>query len=84
MSFNPWAMLRNARYALPGYVGKVLPGPDAKATARKCDRLHRQGLAATVGYFQGANSTPTAIAAANAAVSRQLAVGWCSMALLRC
>ena len=73
MSFNPWAMLRNARYALPGYVGKVLPGPDAKAAARKCDRLHRQGLAATVGYFQAGNSSPADIAAANAAISGHLA-----------
>lgn len=73
MTFAPWAMLRSARYALPAYIGKVLHGPDAKAAARKCERLHRSGVAATVGYFQATNGTPSDIAAANAVVSRRLA-----------
>lgn len=65
-------LLRDARYALPRHVEKVMRGPGPYAVARRCDRLHRKGLAATVGYFQAANDTPEDIAAANRAVSALL------------
>lgn len=70
---SPWAALRNARYALPRLLERRLPGPDARAAVRRCERLHRQGLAATVGYFQAEDELPAAIVAANRAVVSLLA-----------
>lgn len=62
---SPWAALRNARYALPRLLEHRLPGPDARAAARRCARLQRHGLAATIGYFQADDEAPAAILAAN-------------------
>jgi proline dehydrogenase len=70
---GPWAALRNARYALPRLVERVLPGPGPRAAARRCRALNRRGLAATVGYFQARDSRPEDIAAANVAVAQLLA-----------
>jgi proline dehydrogenase len=70
---GPWAALRNFRYALPGVVGRVLPGPGAAATARRCAGLDRKGLATTVGYFDIPGARPENIVAANLDVARQLA-----------
>jgi proline dehydrogenase len=70
---GPWALLRNVRYALPGYVGRVLPGPGAAATASRCAGLERRGLAATIGYFDIPGARPEDIVAANVAIARQLA-----------
>lgn len=68
-----WAALRKARYALPGLVERILPGPGPRAAVRRCRALDRGGLAATLGYFQASRSGPEAIVAANVAVARLLA-----------
>ena len=69
---GPWATLRNARYALPGKVERVVPGPGPAATARICQRLHRKGLATTVGYFQSSDAPAETIVAANRAIAAVL------------
>jgi proline dehydrogenase len=70
---SPWALLRAARYALPHLVERVLPGPGPRAAARRCHRLDRAGLSATLGYFQSADAKPDDIVAANAALAGLLA-----------
>jgi len=72
---GPRAALRNARYALPNLVERVLPGPGADAAARRCRALNRRGLAATLGYFQARNSRPDEIVAAYRAAAGLLADG---------
>ena len=70
---GPGAALRTARYALPHLVERLLPGPGARAAARRCRALNRRGLAATLGYFQARDSRPDEIVAANRAAVRLLA-----------
>lgn len=70
---SPWAALRNARYALPNLVERIVPGPGPRAAARRCRKLDRAGLAATLGYFQSARARPEDIVAANIAAARLLA-----------
>lgn len=70
---SPWAALRNARYALPHLVERIVPGPGPGAAARRCRNLDRAGLAATVGYFQAAKARPGDIVAANLAAAARLA-----------
>ena len=70
---DPWGRLRNARYALPHFVGRVVRGPDPADALRICNRLRRDGLAATVGYFQSDHARPEEIVAANASVASLLA-----------
>jgi proline dehydrogenase len=60
-----WARLRDARYALPGWVERHIAGPDAQAAARIAARLEQRGVAATLGYFQANAATPETIEAAN-------------------
>ena len=67
-----WRLLRDARYALPHWVGRTVPAPDARAAARLCERLHRRGLAVAVGYFEGASARPEDIVAAYGAVAARL------------
>jgi proline dehydrogenase len=69
------AALSNARYALPGYIERVVRGPGPLAAARRCRALNRGGLAATVGYFQAGDARPEDIVAANRAVAGLLAGG---------
>lgn len=68
-----WAALRAARYALPNAVERLVPGPGARSAARRCRKLDRDGLAATLGYFQSRASKPEEIVAANVAVAGLLA-----------
>ena len=70
---GPWAALRKARHALPGYVERVLPGPGPAVAVRRCGSLNSTGFAATLGYFQAGDAGPEEIAAANLAVTRLLA-----------
>jgi proline dehydrogenase len=70
---GPWTALRKARYALPYYVERLVPGPGAGFAARRCRKLNRNGLAATLGYFQSGDSRPDEIVAANLAVAELLA-----------
>ena len=70
-----WAALRNARYALPHHLERILPGPGPGAAARRCSALDRAGLASTIGYFQASDARPETIVAANAGVARLLAGG---------
>lgn len=67
------AALRNARYALPHHLERILPGPGPGAAARRCSALDRAGLASTIGYFQASDARPETIVAANAGVARLLA-----------
>ncbi len=68
MRTDLWALLREARYALPRQVEKLAAGPGADAAARICGRLHRAGLAATVGHFPADGDTPEAVVAVNLAM----------------
>ncbi|MEA3066152.1 MAG: proline dehydrogenase [Sphingomonadales bacterium] len=68
-----WAALRKLRYALPRCVERALPGPGPRSAFRHCRALDRNGLAATIGYFQSADARPDQIVAANAAVAGLLA-----------
>lgn len=70
---SPWAALRNARYALPDLVERLVPGPGPRSAARRCRKLNRGGLAATSGYFQAGRARPRDIVAANVAVAGLLA-----------
>jgi proline dehydrogenase len=70
---RPRAALRAARYALPHLVERVVPGPGPGAAARRCRKLGRAGLAATLGYFQSGEAGPEEIVAANLAVAALLA-----------
>jgi proline dehydrogenase len=66
---GPRAVLRDARYALPRAIGRVVAGPGPAAAARRCLGLNRHGLGATVGYFQADAGGPEEILAANLAVA---------------
>ncbi|PQM28510.1 proline dehydrogenase [Sphingopyxis lindanitolerans] len=70
-----WNWLRERRYALPHALGNMLPAPGPADAAALCDRLRRQGIAATVGYFQGDRDTPDTIVQSYRAL---LATGACS------
>jgi proline dehydrogenase len=70
-----WAALREARYALPRHLERLLPGPGPTATVRRSDRLSRRGFASTVGYFQASDTPPEQIVAATADIAGQLAAG---------
>ncbi|MEA3008924.1 MAG: proline dehydrogenase [Sphingomonadales bacterium] len=75
-----WALLREARYALPYQLERFVHGPGARAAARRCARLERAGFESTVGYFQARDARPEAIVAGNLEVARRLAargVGAC-------
>ena len=63
MSLALRARLRDARYALPQLIERVVPGEAAREAARNCARLARQGVATTVGYF-GASEAGAGVAAA--------------------
>lgn len=67
-----WSLLRDARYALPHRLGRLLPAPDAHAAVRLCAWLHRQGLATTLGYFEAPSASPEEIVAAYEAVAARL------------
>ncbi|MFM5924487.1 MAG: proline dehydrogenase [Novosphingobium sp.] len=51
MSGALWARLRDARYALPGKAGRLLPAPGVQSADRFIEGLARHGIAATPGYF---------------------------------
>jgi proline dehydrogenase len=70
---GPWAALRRGRYALPGLIERVFPGPGPRAAARRCRTLNGKGLGATLGYFQAGGSRPEEIVAANVAAAGLLA-----------
>ena len=68
-----YARLRDARYALPGWIERSFRGPDPASAARLCGRAQRKGLAATVGYFQAEQARPGEIVDAYVAVAARLA-----------
>ncbi len=70
---GPRAALRDLRYAAPLYLERVASGPGAAAAARRCRRLARDGLAATIGYFQSSRAGPDEIVASHRAVAALLA-----------
>ncbi len=61
--------LRDLRYALPGAIGRLLPELGPRSAVRICKRLHDQGLAVTLGYFQADRASPGEIAEANLAAA---------------
>lgn len=67
------AALRDARYALPGRLGRLLPAPDARSVARLARRLERRGIGVTTGYIPGPDAEPAAVAAKNIAAIALLA-----------
>ncbi|QCI93435.1 proline dehydrogenase [Novosphingobium sp. EMRT-2] len=67
------AALRDARYALPGRLGRLLPAPDAQSVARLARRLEQRGIWVTTGYIPGPDAEPAAVAAKNIAVIALLA-----------
>lgn len=72
MKHRLWAVLRDARYALPGVIEKHVVGPDAAAANRICERLLRNRQAATVGYFQAAGISADDIVGANLSFAARL------------
>jgi proline dehydrogenase len=56
---RPKARLRAARYALPGWIERHIPGQDALAAARSLARLR---MPVSAGYFQAASATPAEVA----------------------
>jgi len=58
MKLDPRGMLRDARYALPGMVERMVPGPGPQQAARLCRRLGNAGLRVTAGFFQGDGNMP--------------------------
>lgn len=70
---GPRAVLRSARYAAPRQIERILAGPGPESAARRCRALGRDGLAATVGYFQSSRARPEEIVAAYRAVAGMLA-----------
>ena len=70
---GPRAALGKARHALPDCVERLAEGPGPRSAARRCRLLARDGLAATVGYFQSSRAGPEDVLAANRAVAGLLA-----------
>lgn len=69
---GPRAVLRAARYSLPRLVERVIPGPGPGAAARRCRKLNRAGLGATLGYFQCHSAQAEDIVAANLAAAARV------------
>lgn len=69
MSSRAWALLRDARYALPGRIGAMMPQPDPARLARA---MARRGLNVTFGYFAGDDSPAHTIVAAHARLAEAL------------
>lgn len=67
-----WSSLRDARYAMPGVLGRWLRQPDAAWAARRMARLQEQGLTASFGYFHHADAAPDSVLAANLALAQAL------------
>lgn len=65
--------LRRLRYALPGVIERRVSGPGPADVVERCQRLHRRGHAAAIGYFQAGDADPATIVAAYTAVARLLA-----------
>jgi hypothetical protein len=55
---RPRARLRAARYAVPSWIERHVPGQDALAAARSLARFR---LPVSAGYFQGASATPAEV-----------------------
>lgn len=70
MSRALWSRLRDARYALPGRVGALLPLPDP---GRLAGMTMRGGMAMTFGHFAGDDAPPGTIVAAHARLVEALA-----------
>lgn len=73
MSEGLWGQLRRLRYALPARLGSILPAPGHEEALRLCAGLYRQGLKATLGYFQADDAPPETIVAAYRTVAARAA-----------
>lgn len=67
------AAVRDARYALPRHLERIVPGPGPAAAVRRSAALNRAGFATTIGYFQSSGAGPETIVAAHVAVAGLLA-----------
>lgn len=81
MSGTLHARLRDARYALPGLVERIVPGETAPNAAARCARLGRRGLATTAGYFGAADATCETVGRANVGLAEALAREGCGTLL---
>ena len=81
MSGTVRARLRDARYALPGLIERVVAGETAAEAARKCEGLGRRGMAATAGYFARADASADEVAAAYRELAAALAMRRCDALL---
>ena len=52
---SPWSLLRDARYALPRWIERRVPGETPAQAAGKLRRLRRP---VSIGYFQSSSATP--------------------------
>ena len=67
------AMLRDARYALPGRIGRLLPAPDVRSIGRLAHLLELRGIGVTMGCIPQPDAAPAAVAEECIAVIAQLA-----------
>ncbi|MGZ3197600.1 MAG: GNAT family N-acetyltransferase [Croceibacterium sp.] len=72
------ARLRDARYALPGWIERHVAGDDGATAARKLARL---ALPVSAGYFQASSATPAEVAAHYRQLSAKLANSGCDALL---
>lgn len=72
------ARLRDARYALPGWIERHVRGEDAAAAAHKVTRL---GAPVSVAYFQAGHATPAEVATNYRQLSTALANSGCDALL---
>jgi hypothetical protein len=67
---SPWSLLRDARYALPRWIERRVPG---ETPAHAAGRLRRLGGPVSVGYFHSSSATPAETAAACREIAERLA-----------
>jgi proline dehydrogenase len=75
------ARLRDARYALPGLVERIVPGETARDAAAHCARLGRGGIATTAGYFGAVDAICETVTRANEELAAALVHEGCDTLL---
>jgi proline dehydrogenase len=75
---SPWARLRDARYALPRWIERHVPGETPSAAATSLLRLR---LPVTAGYFGSASASPAEVAGAYRQLAERLSSNGCDAML---